>query len=177
MLGSAGPPRPGRSGAPTRGDFAVQGRCASVSSRFEARRFGPSARSLTDRASDYGSEGWGFESLRARQPRRVTHASGRSRSGDSASSSSDGIRNVSLTTKDVDVTAYDCDTVSLALDGSGEPPGVMGRTDSPIAFAIAWAMCPPLPGLTLRTSAMKPMVRADAPPAESSHVRYGVARP
>jgi hypothetical protein len=26
----------------------------------------PSARSSTDRASDYGSEGWGFESLRAR---------------------------------------------------------------------------------------------------------------
>ena len=27
------------------------------------------ARSSTDRASDYGSEGWGFESLRARQVR------------------------------------------------------------------------------------------------------------
>ena len=27
----------------------------------------PRARSSTDRASDYGSEGWGFESLRARQ--------------------------------------------------------------------------------------------------------------
>ena len=33
-----------------------------------------SARSSTDRASDYGSEGWGFESLRARQG--VTHVSG-----------------------------------------------------------------------------------------------------
>jgi hypothetical protein len=30
---------------------------------------GTSARSSTDRASDYGSEGWGFESLRARQVR------------------------------------------------------------------------------------------------------------
>ena len=30
----------------------------------------PSARSSTDRASDYGSEGWGFESLRAR-PRSI----------------------------------------------------------------------------------------------------------
>ncbi len=28
---------------------------------------GTSARSSTDRASDYGSEGWGFESLRARK--------------------------------------------------------------------------------------------------------------
>src|SRR3954452_608307 len=33
--------------------------------RFTSPR--PSARSSTDRASDYGSEGWGFESLRARQ--------------------------------------------------------------------------------------------------------------
>src|SRR5699024_11467970 len=36
-----------------------------------------SARSLTDRASDYGSEGWGFESLRARTeispPPAMTH--------------------------------------------------------------------------------------------------------
>ena len=31
-------------------------------------RGSPCARSSTDRASDYGSEGWGFESLRARQP-------------------------------------------------------------------------------------------------------------
>src|SRR5713226_45048 len=30
------------------------------------RLSGASARSSTDRASDYGSEGWGFESLRAR---------------------------------------------------------------------------------------------------------------
>ncbi len=30
----------------------------------------PSARSLMDRASDYGSEGWGFESLRARSLRQ-----------------------------------------------------------------------------------------------------------
>src|SRR5882672_6616739 len=30
------------------------------------------ARSSTDRASDYGSEGWGFESLRARTPETAT---------------------------------------------------------------------------------------------------------
>ncbi len=35
----------------------------------------PGARSSTDRASDYGSEGWGFESLRARSSR----SAGRSR--------------------------------------------------------------------------------------------------
>src|SRR5680860_969010 len=32
----------------------------------------PGARSSTDRASDYGSEGWGFESLRAHQIPRLT---------------------------------------------------------------------------------------------------------
>ena len=34
----------------------------------------PSARSSTDRASDYGSEGWGFESLRARHMTRRSDA-------------------------------------------------------------------------------------------------------
>ena len=38
---------------------------------------GTSARSSTDRASDYGSEGWGFESLRARPGQRPLTASGR----------------------------------------------------------------------------------------------------
>ena len=33
-----------------------------------ARIGSSSARGSTDRASDYGSEGWGFESLRAREP-------------------------------------------------------------------------------------------------------------
>ena len=33
----------------------------------------PGARSSTDRASDYGSEGWGFESLRARSLRQRRH--------------------------------------------------------------------------------------------------------
>jgi hypothetical protein len=33
---------------------------------FAGQRAATSARSSTDRASDYGSEGWGFESLRAR---------------------------------------------------------------------------------------------------------------
>ena len=37
--------------------------CVGGSARPDATQ---SARSLTDRASDYGSEGWGFESLRAR---------------------------------------------------------------------------------------------------------------
>ena len=36
-----------------------------------------SARSSTDRASDYGSEGWGFESLRARPGQRPLTRSGR----------------------------------------------------------------------------------------------------
>jgi hypothetical protein len=47
---------------------------ATVCSRYSAglveplvRQLKTSARSSTDRASDYGSEGWGFESLRARQ--------------------------------------------------------------------------------------------------------------
>src|SRR5215470_6546096 len=34
------------------------------------RQLKTSARSSTDRASDYGSEGWGFESLRARPGQR-----------------------------------------------------------------------------------------------------------
>jgi hypothetical protein len=40
------------------GCSVLVGRCASAGSHC--------ARSSTDRASDYGSEGWGFESLRAR---------------------------------------------------------------------------------------------------------------
>src|SRR5215831_3075764 len=42
--------------------------CSSVRCR---RLSGTGARSSTDRASDYGSEGWGFESLRARPGQRL----------------------------------------------------------------------------------------------------------
>ncbi|MEY3326446.1 MAG: hypothetical protein RL044_399 [Actinomycetota bacterium] len=38
-----------------------------------ARIGSSSARGSTDRASDYGSEGWGFESLRARETREEFH--------------------------------------------------------------------------------------------------------
>jgi hypothetical protein len=37
----------------------------------------PCARSSTDRASDYGSEGWGFESLRARKGLLASENAGR----------------------------------------------------------------------------------------------------
>ena len=40
--------------------------CAATSCVVVDCRGASSARSSTDRASDYGSEGWGFESLRAR---------------------------------------------------------------------------------------------------------------
>ncbi len=49
------------------------------------------------------------------------------------------------------------------FDGSGDPPGVIGRTDSPIAFSTAAAMSPPRPGVTLRTSAMTPSLDATQP--------------
>ena len=41
-----------------------------------ARCRGTRARSSTDRASDYGSEGWGFESLRARPSDQRFHSAG-----------------------------------------------------------------------------------------------------
>ncbi len=43
--------------------------CPDVGYRYWLLRLlgQPGARSSTDRASDYGSEGWGFESLRARK--------------------------------------------------------------------------------------------------------------
>ena len=37
-----------------------------LASATQLKRLKQGARSSTDRASDYGSEGWGFESLRAR---------------------------------------------------------------------------------------------------------------
>ena len=43
---------------------------ATVLARRAVDCAAPSARSSTDRASDYGSEGWGFESLRARPGQR-----------------------------------------------------------------------------------------------------------
>lgn len=43
---------------------------------FRGTQLKTSARSSTDRASDYGSEGWEFESLRARSAQRLFSASG-----------------------------------------------------------------------------------------------------
>src|ERR1700761_4040406 len=46
---------------------------ASAVADLSAAQLNTGARSSTDRASDYGSEGWGFESLRARsQPADMT---------------------------------------------------------------------------------------------------------
>ncbi len=57
-----------------------------------AARSTTSARSSTDRASDYGSEGWGFESLRAHRNNRAPRVSPRTGSRRSTSSRVQGIR-------------------------------------------------------------------------------------
>src|SRR5271167_1519174 len=49
----------------TRGD-RKRGEAGRSGSPHSTRQLNIGARSSTDRASDYGSEGWGFESLRAR---------------------------------------------------------------------------------------------------------------
>src|ERR1700730_17455635 len=59
------PPQPRRGRL---GGRRLMGRPATVPAALYF--LGTSARSSTDRASDYGSEGWGFESLRARPGQR-----------------------------------------------------------------------------------------------------------
>ena len=61
-------------GAPGRTELAgwPAGRRLNPRPRSAVHWRGSGARSSTDRASDYGSEGWGFESLRARQVPQVT---------------------------------------------------------------------------------------------------------
>src|SRR3984885_3349893 len=64
-------PLPGTGGSnplasATRGD-RKRGEAGRGGSPHGTRQLNTGARSSTDRASDYGSEGWGFESLRARQ--------------------------------------------------------------------------------------------------------------
>ena len=60
--------RPARRSPPRLGGGGRRSTCRPESAVHCARSI--CARSSTDRASDYGSEGWGFESLRARSPAR-----------------------------------------------------------------------------------------------------------
>src|SRR6185312_8856767 len=50
----------------TANELSVLKRTGGSNPLASATQLNTSARSSTDRASDYGSEGWGFESLRAR---------------------------------------------------------------------------------------------------------------